>query len=215
MACRSFPGHGRGSGPGGTDCACGLLHGRYASHMAGPAGGSGSILGGAPAAVPELWTPGSPLGVAVLARARTWAPWLVGKERSIDPENAAHGRHWTTTYPVAALFPMMALVRETLGGISAPSTRPLGSPITPMMTSSACRRCAARCVALGLSRPGTSARRAGFKHVIAGDAFAPEATSAVPSSALAFLAAEGLGCPRHKAQGPQGAQQGEDREPLK
>jgi hypothetical protein len=33
------------------------------------------------------------------------------------------------------------------------------------------------------------------KHVIAGDAFAPEATDAVLGSALAFLAAQGLGVP--------------------
>ncbi|MEE3110352.1 MAG: hypothetical protein VX323_09935, partial [Pseudomonadota bacterium] len=33
------------------------------------------------------------------------------------------------------------------------------------------------------------------KHVIAGEAFAPEATSAVLRSALAFLAAQGLGVP--------------------
>lgn len=128
--------------------------------------------------------------------ARTWAPWLVGKERSIDPENAAHGRHWTTTYPVAALFPMMALVRETLrgnlGAIHTPTWvayHPDDDVVSVPKMRSALRR-------FGVE-PAWHERPAGqaSKHVIAGEAFAPEATSAVLRSALAFLAAQGLGVP--------------------
>ena len=135
--------------------------------------------------------------------ARTWAPWLVGKERSIDPENAAHGRHWTTTYPVAALFPMMALVRETLrGNLSAIHTptwvayHPDDDVVSVPKMRSALRR-------FGVE-PAWHERPAGqaSKHVIAGEAFAPEATSAVLRSA-AFSGPRALGCPRHKAQGPR------------
>ena len=47
-----------------------------------------------------------------LPLARYWAPWVAGKSRSFAPLNAAHARHWTTTYPTTALFPMAALVRH-------------------------------------------------------------------------------------------------------
>ncbi len=47
----------------------------------------------------------------------TW-PWgaqlaelLVGKTRSWKPVNEAHGRYWTSSYPVRALLPMMGLVK--------------------------------------------------------------------------------------------------------
>jgi len=49
----------------------------------------------------------------------TW-PWgaqlaelLVGKIRSWKPVNEAHGRYWTSSYPVRALVPMMGLVKLT------------------------------------------------------------------------------------------------------
>lgn len=49
----------------------------------------------------------------------TW-PWggqlaelLVGKTRSWKPVNEAHGRYWTSSYPVRALVPMMGLVKLT------------------------------------------------------------------------------------------------------
>ena len=126
--------------------------------------------------------------------ARTWAPWLVGKERSIEPENDAHGRHWTTTYPIAALFPMMALVRETLrgdlGAIRTPTWvayHPDDDVVSVPKMRSALDRFGVK--ATWHERPAGQAS----KHVIAGDAFAPEATDAVLSSALAFLAGQGLG----------------------
>jgi esterase/lipase len=126
--------------------------------------------------------------------ARTWAPWLVGKERSIEPENAAHGLHWTTTYPIAALFPMMALVRETLrgnlGAIHTPTWvayHPDDDVVSVPKMRSAVGRFGGSPV--WHERPAGQAS----KHVIAGDAFATEATNAVLSSALAFLAAQGLG----------------------
>ena len=50
----------------------------------------------------------------------TW-PWggqlaelLVGKTRSWKPVNEAHGRFWTSSYPVRALLPMMGLVKMTI-----------------------------------------------------------------------------------------------------
>nr|WP_321404489.1 alpha/beta fold hydrolase [uncultured Desulfobacter sp.] len=47
----------------------------------------------------------------------TW-PWgrqiarmVIGKERAVIPENKGHEQYWTTRYPVAALLPMMGLVK--------------------------------------------------------------------------------------------------------
>lgn len=44
--------------------------------------------------------------------ARTWLPWLAGREIGFEPRNAEHGRLWTTRYPSRALLPMGAAVRE-------------------------------------------------------------------------------------------------------
>jgi esterase/lipase len=47
----------------------------------------------------------------------TW-PWgrqiariVIGKERKVTPENKGHEQYWTTRYPVAALLPMMGIVK--------------------------------------------------------------------------------------------------------
>lgn len=50
-----------------------------------------------------------------LPLARWWAPVLAGQTRSFTPQNADHGRYWTTSYPTTALFPMAAVVREARG----------------------------------------------------------------------------------------------------
>lgn len=41
----------------------------------------------------------------------SWGQALVGEHRSFIPLNADQGRHWTTEYPTAALYPMARLVR--------------------------------------------------------------------------------------------------------
>lgn len=41
-----------------------------------------------------------------------WLPAVMGRERSFAPQNADHGRYWTTTYPTTALFPMRAVQRQ-------------------------------------------------------------------------------------------------------
>lgn len=47
--------------------------------------------------------------------ARVILPLLVGREREWQPKSEAHGRFWTTRYPVAALVPMARLVRHAAG----------------------------------------------------------------------------------------------------
>lgn len=50
-----------------------------------------------------------------LPMARWWGPVVAGPTRSFEPKNDAHARHWTTSYPTVALFPMAALVRHARG----------------------------------------------------------------------------------------------------
>ena len=38
------------------------------------------------------------------------AEWFIGPERSWEPDNALHGKFWTTRYPTRALLPMMGMV---------------------------------------------------------------------------------------------------------
>lgn len=47
--------------------------------------------------------------------ARVWAPVVAGETRRFQPQTEAQARHWTTSYPTAALFPMAALVRHARG----------------------------------------------------------------------------------------------------
>jgi alpha-beta hydrolase superfamily lysophospholipase len=57
--------------------------------------------------------------------ARRWVPWLTGPDRGFEPYNAEHAAHWTTRYPVAALFPMAEIVaaarRADLGVAEVPA----------------------------------------------------------------------------------------------
>lgn len=109
------------------------------------------------------------------------AELVVGKERVLPSANELHNRYWTSTYPVAALLPMAATARlgretpvETIDipalfifsdadkVVRADVTRTMaerwGAPIETMIVEGV---------------PGSS------NHVIAGDAFAPQANTLV------------------------------------
>lgn len=45
----------------------------------------------------------------------SWGDAVAGAERSFEPQNAEHGRWWTTAYPTSALYPMGALMRAARG----------------------------------------------------------------------------------------------------
>lgn len=40
-----------------------------------------------------------------------WGPAVAGETRSFTPLNTEQGRHWTTEYPTAAIYPMARLIR--------------------------------------------------------------------------------------------------------
>lgn len=43
--------------------------------------------------------------------ARSWIPYVAGKDRCFEPHNDLHAAHWTTCYPTVALLPMAAVVQ--------------------------------------------------------------------------------------------------------
>lgn len=56
--------------------------------------------------------------------ARTWMPWFVGADRTIEPRNEGHATHWTTTYPTGATVTLGTLLREARGRDYAAITTP-------------------------------------------------------------------------------------------
>ena len=51
-----------------------------------------------------------------LPLARYWLPWIAGRDRCFQTRNAAHAAGWTSCYPLAAVAPMMGLLRRTRSG---------------------------------------------------------------------------------------------------
>ena len=45
-----------------------------------------------------------------------WGPWIAGKERGFEPQNADHETFWTTKYPFKAVLPMVEAVRGVWAG---------------------------------------------------------------------------------------------------
>lgn len=133
-------------------------------------------------------------GLLAWPGARLWVPWIVGRQRVVEPENEGHRQHWTTTYPSTALIPMMQLVRQVR---RAPLER-IRIPVLAFW-------CDADEVVDARRTPPTLARMTGARveservpaedagvpnpsrHLIAGDIFAPEATGPLAGRMLEFL----------------------------
>lgn len=113
--------------------------------------------------------------------ARYWVPLVAGSERSFEPVNERHAQYWTTRYPVAALFPMAALVRtaarQDYSGVTVPALFVL-SDADSVVRPDISRRIAAgwgggapvHAVTMG---PGDDPSA----HVIAGDILSPGQTA--------------------------------------
>ncbi len=122
--------------------------------------------------------------------ARHWLPWLIGRERRVEPENPGHAAHWTTRYPVTALFPMMDLAvaarRIDVEAISTPllvSYCRGDTVVDARHTAALVERFGSR-LKRELVDPPTADPGA---HVIAGDVFAPEATPFLRRQIVDFL----------------------------
>ncbi len=123
--------------------------------------------------------------------AQRWLPWLVGRERVVTPSNEGHARHWTTTHPTAALFPMMelaVLARE----------QPVERVTTPLLMVYSPRDAVvdARRIDAVYERFGSQPKQRitdldsadESAHLLAGDIFAPDNTATVQALIEAFLA---------------------------
>lgn len=136
-------------------------------------------------------------GLLTWPGARLWVPWVVGAQRVVPPENEAHGRFWTTTYPSTSLIPMMQLVRRV-------ARTPLDQVRTPVLalwsaddevvdsrrTGPTLERMRNAHVEVEVSTPvDDPAVPNPSRHVIVGEAFAPRATDAAVARIGAFLEA--------------------------
>jgi esterase/lipase len=127
----------------------------------------------------------------------TW-PWgaqlaelLVGKTRSWQPINEAHGRYWTHSYPVRALVPMMGVVKLArsldLATIKAPTLivySPEDKTVDTREINAAFQEIGAEKKSLlpyqGAGDPA--------QHVLAGDILSPAATLPFARIIVEFLA---------------------------
>lgn len=130
-------------------------------------------------------------------RILTW-PWgaqlaelLVGKTRSWKPVNEAHGRYWTSSYPVRALLPMMGLVKMALSldlpALKVP-TLVIYSPDDRTVDTAAIM---AVFEEIGAEQKKLIPyRQAGDpdQHVLAGDILSPESTAPLAGMIVDFLA---------------------------
>lgn len=125
--------------------------------------------------------------------ARQLLPLFYGPERSFKPHNEAHGRYWTTRYPVEALFPMAAVAEAALRAEHGQILRPVllfysdrDQVVDPA---------ASRGVALSWGGPVRLEQRVPGTgddpdaHVLAGDILSPGQTGEVAGIILEWLAA--------------------------
>jgi len=126
----------------------------------------------------------------------TW-PWgrqiariVIGKERAVTPENKGHEQYWTTRYPVAALLPMMGMVklvrRLDLSKIRVPGYvvySPQDQIIHVPSLENAFKQMG--CVKKKLV-PFTGSADPGH-HILAGDIFSPDTTDELTDMIVSFL----------------------------
>lgn len=127
--------------------------------------------------------------ILTLPWAKQLAELLAGKERSWEPQNEAHARYWTTSYPTAALLPMAELTKLAANTIVEKATVPAlfvfsdaDKVVRPDITRLMEARWGGRHALLVVDRSGDP-----FNHVIAGDALSPETTGMIAERILAWL----------------------------
>lgn len=136
----------------------------------------------------------SPLaGMLTWPYARTWAPWVAGRERCLDPINELHARFWTLCYPTAAVFPMAALAAHAVAadyrGVTLPALF-LFSRQDRVVAPDATEVVAARWGgAVTVETVTLAAGDDPWRHIIAGDILSPSRTRATADRILAWVAA--------------------------
>ncbi len=126
--------------------------------------------------------------------ARRWLHWLVGRERIVQAENDDHARYWTLRYATHTLVSMYALVRRLKRRV-----RPerLALPVLAIFCDEDqvvdARRTRTFMASLADGEIMTiAASGQGSQHVVVGDAFGAENTSAVLVRCLDFLRRRGI-----------------------
>lgn len=127
--------------------------------------------------------------------ARLWVPWIIGRERVVEPENDAHARFWTLRYPTPSLVPMMELVQQVrradLGGVTAPVLA-VWCDQDEVVDAGRIPPTLERMVAAHVETMRLAAVPDASNHVVVGDAFGPDKTAPVLERILDFLAGVGV-----------------------
>lgn len=126
----------------------------------------------------------------------TW-PWgeqiariIIGKERAVTPENKGHEQYWITRYPVAALLPMMGMVKIVRGlnlskirvpGLVVYSPRDQSIHVPSLEQAFKQMGCVRKQLVpfTGSADPG--------QHILAGDIFSPETSEKLAEMIVSFV----------------------------
>ena len=114
---------------------------------------------------------------------RTWGPWLIGREKTFEPESDGHAAYWTLKYDIQAVFTMADAVRAAMASeietIETPAYFAFGETdqvVSPSKTHRVMARWGGPVVADILVQ-GPQDDKLG--HVMAGDVFSPNQTDAL------------------------------------
>lgn len=117
-----------------------------------------------------------------------WGDRAAGAERRFAPQNAEHGKWWTTAYPTAALYPMGALMRAARGVDPASATVPAlfvwsdqDRVVDPAATAAVAAGWGAP---VATFHPALTPQDDPFAHVIAGRILSPNQTAPVVAAIL-------------------------------
>jgi esterase/lipase len=121
-----------------------------------------------------------------------WGSAVAGAERSFAPQNAEHGRWWTTAYPTAALYPMGALMRAVRAIAPGDAVVPAlfiyteGDKVVDAATTAA--MAAGWGAPSATFQPQLTAQDDPWSHVIAGRILSPAQTAPVVAAILDWAA---------------------------
>ncbi len=121
-----------------------------------------------------------------------WGPLVAGRTRSFEPQNAAHARYWTESYPTVAVLPMAASVAEARGlnhgamevpalFVFSPADRVVDATATRAVATAWGGPAETEVVSQG---PGIDP----YAHVLAGDILSPALTGPMTERILDWVA---------------------------
>ncbi len=131
-----------------------------------------------------------------LPAVRWWGPLVAGETQSFQPQNAAHARYWTNSYPTVALLPMAALVKAVVALDFSAAQVPALFYLSD--DDSVVRPDISRRVAADWGGPATvhavTMGEGGdpSAHVIAGDILSPGQTDTAVATIVSWLAEQGI-----------------------